>query len=282
MGRFLNRDEEFRVRLGGLHPRQATTGRLQLGRRTGQLTARAPAVGPHLPRATAHSGGSGGVGIVKAKYVPTYRASGLTQYLQKDTPEPGERLTAYIGRDGAGPAGQQAALFNGQSCVSEDEREAFVARSRHDPRLWHLIVSPPQADQLDMPLFVRRLMEQLTADTAISPDYLASIHRDTTHIHTHILLRGRDTQNHEFRLARDYLSHGLRTRVEAIASRHVELGLTREAMREEIAALRHRRVVTHEEAQQRVQDALAQWREGHANALAGRQRQQDRGQGMEL
>jgi hypothetical protein len=280
MGRFLNRNDEFRIRLGGLHPQPATGGRLQLGRRTSHFSTRPAAVGLHLPRATASSGGSAGVGIVKAKYVPTSRASGLTQYLQKDTPEASERLTSYIGREGAGPAGQHAELFNGHGPVSEQEREAFVARSRHDPRLWHLIVSPPHAAELDMPLFVRRLMEQFAADTSITPDYLASIHRDSAHVHSHFLIRGRDRENHEFRLDRDYLSHGLRMRTEHIANRQVQLGLVREAMREEVTAIRRSRVVSHDQAHERIQDALTKWREGHANAWAGRQRTEDHGIGI--
>jgi type IV secretory pathway VirD2 relaxase len=104
-----------------------------------------------------------------------------------------------------GPEGHKAELFGARGPVSEDERQRFVSRAQRDPRLWHLIVSPPAADKLDMPLVVNRLMEQFAADTGITPEWIASIHRDTEHVHSHILLRGRALDGSDFRIDRDYL-----------------------------------------------------------------------------
>jgi hypothetical protein len=154
-------DEGLHIRLRATH--QTTHiggGRLRLGRRAGQPAGRPKAVGVHLPRVTPAS--PAGVGIVKAKFVSAARAGGLSRYLEKDVPE---QVSNYIGRDGAEHEGHKAELFNAHGPVSEEQRQQFVARAQRDPRLWHVIVSPQQADKLDMPLVVNRFMEQVQADT---------------------------------------------------------------------------------------------------------------------
>jgi hypothetical protein len=102
-------DDELHIRLTTHAPQVHTPhiggGRLRLGRRAGQHQGRPKAVGVHLPRAT--SATPAGVGIVKAKFVSAARAGGLSHYLQKDVPD---KMSAYVGRDGAGPEGHKGVL----------------------------------------------------------------------------------------------------------------------------------------------------------------------------
>jgi type IV secretory pathway VirD2 relaxase len=235
--RIFDRDnDEFKVRLRSIRTTTIVKS-IRQGRRIGQHAGRPKAVGLHLPRATHVS--SAGVGIVKTKYVSAARTGGLSHYLEKDVPD---KMSAYVGRDRAGSEEHKAELFNERGSVSEDERQAFVSRAQRDPRLWHLIVSPPAADQLDMPRFVQSFMQHIEADTGLTLDYIASVHRDTEHVHSHLLVRGRAQYGVAFRFERDYLSHGMRIRAEEVAQRHLALGLNREPAIEQVTQVAHQRM----------------------------------------
>ena len=171
--------------------------------------------------------------IVKVGYMRASRVKGYAQYIERDgTAGPArdgttaaQGYSGYIGRAGAGADGQRAELFTrvGQAV----DREAFVTRSQGDPPAWTIIVSP--GNGLDMTRYVRELMTQVELDLGKKLDYIAATHRNTKYTHSHILMRGKDRDGHAFRLPREYLSHGLRTRATEIAHLFRELGYVRES-----------------------------------------------------
>jgi hypothetical protein len=212
--RIINHDGDLHVRLGG---RQGLGPGVRLPS-LGKTTTSRPAV----------------KAIVKVGYMRASRVKGYAQYIERDGtagPSPRDGTTAaqgysgYIAREGAGDDGQRAHLFTRVGQVVD--REAFVERSAKDPRAWTIIVSP--GNGLDMTRYVRELMAQVELDLGKRLEWIAATHRNTKYTHSHILMRGKDRDGKAFRLPRDYLSHGLRTRATEIAHLFRELGYVRES-----------------------------------------------------
>jgi hypothetical protein len=211
--RVIAHDDALQVRLGG---------RRDQGRGT-----RLPSVKGTAPRRTdIHA-------IVKVGYFRAGRVPGYLAYIERDgTAGPIARdgttavqgYSGYMAREGAGAHGQRAELFTraGQPV----DREAFVACSQGDPRAWTIILAPA-ANGLDMPRYTREFMCQVELDLGKRLEYLAACHFNTDHDHAHILLRGTDRDGREFRMRRDYISHGMARRAAEIATLYRELGRTR-------------------------------------------------------
>ena len=210
--RFINPDESLHVRLGG---RQGPGPGVKL---------------PSLGHTTAPRAGV--TAIVKVGYMRAGRVKGYTQYIERDgTAGPSrdgttaaQGYSGYIGRDGAGEDGQRAQLFTREGHTVD--REAFVNRSTKDPRAWTMIVSP--GNDLDMTRYVREFMVQVELDLGKRLDWLAATHRNTKYTHSHILMRGKDRDGRAFRIPRDYIKEGFRTRATEIAQLFRERGWVRE------------------------------------------------------
>jgi hypothetical protein len=171
--------------------------------------------------------------IVKVGYFRAGRVPGYLAYIERDgtagptardgtTAVPG--YSGYMAREGAGEHGERAELFTREGRTVD--REAFVTRSQGDPRAWTIIVAP-SANGLDMERYVREFMRQMEMDLGKRLEWLAAVHYNTLHDHAHVLLRGRDRDGREFRMRREYISHGLAQRAGEIAQLYRELGRTR-------------------------------------------------------
>jgi hypothetical protein len=282
MGRILGRhdDDIFRPRLGSGYPEPTHQTGL---RRLGGHRTKAVSRGRHLPMTPSAKGGdgtsSGGGGtssaqaVVKVKYMPAGRVSGYSQYMTKDTDDhqqgQGEGYSEYMTSHGGQSHEGKATLFTREEQVVD--LEAFIARSRGDPRAWTMILSPADGHRLDMERYTQQFVEQVERDLGTRIDWIAVVHTNTDHHHAHILLRGRDIEGREFRITRDYLSQGLRTRAIEIAQRHVELGLIREVDHTHVRA----REPVHDRQLSRVHGTRDTRHEGWTRAVEGRER--DRG-----
>jgi type IV secretory pathway VirD2 relaxase len=169
---------------------------------------------PRRPRTT--SGGP--KAIVKVGLIPAVRVS---------------RYATYMERDGVSAPGEGVEFFTRPG--ERVDRQAFIARSRGDPRAWTLIVSPG-VNGLDMTRLVREFMCQLELDLKGRPgtdphrlDWIAAIHYNTAHNHAHILLRGRDQAGREFRMSREHFCYGMAQRATEITALAKRLGWVREA-----------------------------------------------------
>lgn len=129
---------------------------------------------------------------------------------------------AYISRDGTPEQGGPGRVFD----RSQDEADprAFNARARQDERQFRWMISPQDVGEMqDLRQFTRTLMKQVERDLRREVDWVAASHYNTAHPHIHIAVRGGNPRTDELIIARRYLMHGLRHRVEeAITS---ELGL---------------------------------------------------------
>lgn len=126
----------------------------------------------------------------------------------------------YIQRDGVTREGEPGALYDANGETADGR--AFLARGDGDRHQFRFIVSPEDGQEYeDLRPLTRRLMSQMEVDLGTKLDWVAVDHFNTGHPHTHIMLRGKDADGADLRIAREYLSHGMRER----AAELVELDL---------------------------------------------------------
>jgi type IV secretory pathway VirD2 relaxase len=129
----------------------------------------------------------------------------------------------YIQRDGVEKDGSKGVLYNADGPAPAGAFEEPRIDEKHQFRL---IVSPEDADELDLTDYVRRLMTRAERDLGRKLEWAAVNHHNTDHPHAHIVIRGVDREGREVRLDRGYISNGLRWRAQEIATE--ELGPRRE------------------------------------------------------
>ena len=88
-----------------------------------------------------------------------------------------------------------------------------------DELLWRFIVSPEDADRLNLRDHVRELTSQMEHDLGTKLEWVAIDHHNTDDAHVHLLVRGVRDDGHKLEIDRDYLRAGIRTRSQEIATR---------------------------------------------------------------
>ena len=123
----------------------------------------------------------------------------------------------YIQRDGASREGEPGRLY---SAVGEEaDGRAFTERCSGDRHQFRFIVSAEDGAQYeDLRPLVRRFMTQMEEDLGTRLDWVAADHVDTSHPHTHIMLRGRDERGENLVIAPDYIKHGMRERLAGLVT----------------------------------------------------------------
>jgi type IV secretory pathway VirD2 relaxase len=125
----------------------------------------------------------------------------------------------YIERDGVERDGSKGVLYDAGGAV---DGRAFERTRPGEKHQFRLIVSPEDGAELDLTTYVRRLMATVERDVDRKLEWAAVNHHDTDHPHAHIVIRGVDRDGREVRLARAYISNGLRMRAQELATE--ELG----------------------------------------------------------
>jgi type IV secretory pathway VirD2 relaxase len=125
----------------------------------------------------------------------------------------------YIERDGVEKDGSKGVLYDAQGTVRARVFEQPRPGEKHQFRF---IVSPEDGSELDLTIYVRRLMATLERDIGRKVEWAAVNHFDTSHPHAHIIVRGIDRDGRELRIDRGYISGGMRWRAQELATE--ELG----------------------------------------------------------
>ncbi len=151
--------------------------------------------------------------IVKARVVrhrgAKFRSAPLAQHLR------------YLEREGVTRDGVDARMFD--RAGDQADGAAFAERCADDRHHFRFIVSPEDAGELaDLRAYTRDLMAHAERDLGTRLDWVAVDHWNTDQPHVHVLVRGRGDDGQDLVVGRDYISRGLRTRAEALAS--TELG----------------------------------------------------------
>lgn len=123
----------------------------------------------------------------------------------------------YLERDGTTREGEKGRLYGAEA--DGVSGKAFLERSEGDRHQFRFIVAPEDGDRYeDLKPLVRRLMTDMEEDLGTRLDWVAVDHFNTGHPHAHVIVRGKDERGHDLIIARDYITHGIRARAEAIVS----------------------------------------------------------------
>jgi type IV secretory pathway VirD2 relaxase len=205
--------------------------RPKIGRKPGPERERAPTFRGLMTRAMARQGGwkngPGGAAprrariAVRAPHELSRRCVIKSRYASMTGN--GRKLAkahlAYLERDGVERDGSRGQLYGRDGSF---DAEAFREPLKGEPRQFRFIISPEDADQLDLTEFARQLMSQVEKDTGRRLEWAAVNHHNTDNPHVHIVVRGLDGDGDEVRIDRRYIADGMRWRAQEIATR--ELG----------------------------------------------------------
>ncbi len=125
----------------------------------------------------------------------------------------------YIARDGVEKDGSSGVLYGADGPA---RRDAFEEPRRGEPHQFRIIVSPEDADELDLTAYVRSYMARVEKDMGQPLEWAAVNHYDTAHPHAHLVVRGVDRRGRQVRFDREYISNGMRWRAQELAT--LELG----------------------------------------------------------
>jgi type IV secretory pathway VirD2 relaxase len=127
----------------------------------------------------------------------------------------------YLSRPGAQ---QELSKGLGFNATREDiDMTASVrAWEKQDQLMWRFIVSPEDADRLNLRDHVRELTGRMESDLGTRLEWVAIDHHNTDDPHVHLLVRGVREDGRKLEIDRDYLRSGIRIRSQEIATR--ELG----------------------------------------------------------
>ena len=93
---------------------------------------------------------------------------------------------------------------------------------KSDELMWRFIVSPEDANRLNLRDHVRELVGAMERDLGTKLEWAAIDHHNTDDAHVHLLVRGVRENGRTLKIDRDYLRSGVRMRSQEIATR--ELG----------------------------------------------------------
>lgn len=224
----MRRDEDFRIRPGRMRDG---------GRRSG---ARARSFVGQVLRAANRAGGQGqglkasagsrfgrgrGAAIASALRNPNRRVAVKARVVRhhgaRYRAAPLDLHLRYLKREGVDREGRDARMFDAGSDAADDR--AFASRCKDDRHHFRFMVSPEDAGELEsLRETTRDLMAQAERDLGTRLDWVAVDHWNTDNPHVHVLVRGIADDGADLVISRDYISHGLRARAEALVS--LELG----------------------------------------------------------
>jgi len=125
---------------------------------------------------------------------------------------------------------------------------------KSDELMWRFIVSPEDADRLNLRDHVRELVGQMERDLDTKLEWVAIDHHNTDDAHVHLLVRGVRENGRPLEINREYLRSGLRIRSQEIATRELGPRLEPEMLRSRERAVRREQWTEIDRALQRKAD----------------------------
>ena len=192
------------------------------------------------------------VRVVKLRNAKSSVSRGHLAYLQRE----GAGVERAEGLEGSAElTPTRGQLYGPEEGVEIDGRD-FIVRSqesfdgRGDPHQFRIMISPEDGAELarvngdgtpNLKDTTRALMAQMEEDLGTRLDWVAVDHFDTAHPHTHIIARGVTHDGKGLNIAGEYISRGIRGRLEEELTRELgwksELAIQQE-MKREVAAMR--------------------------------------------
>jgi len=136
----------------------------------------------------------------------------------------------YLSRPGA-----QQEIARGLGFDSTREGIDMIATvkgwEKSDELMWRFIVSPEDANRLNLRDHVRELVGQMEHDLGTKLEWVGIDHHNTDDAHVHLLVRGVRENGRPLKIDRQYLRSGIRTRSQEIATRELGPRPEREMLR---------------------------------------------------
>nr|WP_314438855.1 DUF3363 domain-containing protein [uncultured Brevundimonas sp.] len=127
----------------------------------------------------------------------------------------------YLKREGVTRDGSATRMFDVAGDDADDR--GFADRCQDDRHHFRVVISPEDAAELtDLREYTRDLVRQMETDLGTRLDWVAVDHWNTDNPHVHLLVRGVTDTGADLVMARDYISHNLRSHAEELAQ--AELG----------------------------------------------------------
>lgn len=126
----------------------------------------------------------------------------------------------YLDREGTSKDNEKENFYDKEN--SDISRTDIEAVREGEPHQFRFIVSPEDAERLDLTDYTKSLMNQVETDLGRKLDWKAINHYNTDNPHTHIVVSGLDKKGEEVYIDKEYISNGMRNRASEIATR--ELG----------------------------------------------------------
>src|SRR5579862_3375594 len=208
-------DDEFEVNLGRIGDRKAKRATSYLRR----VREEAQKAGMRSRRASSFTGSRIGRGYAYGVTLTGHaRTTGKRRVVIKTrivrikaAPGAVRAHLRYVQRDGVTRDGQPGVLYDAGS--DRADGKTFTKRSAGDRHQFRFIVAPEDSAELsDLKAFIRDLMRQMEQDLGTKLDWVAADHFNTWRPHTHLAIRGKDDRRKDLVIARDYITHGMRTR----------------------------------------------------------------------
>jgi len=125
----------------------------------------------------------------------------------------------YLSREGAQREGERGRGFGASSNEVSLEDRLGAWQKAGDSRLWKVIVSPEQAQQLDLRAHARGLVAAMESDLGTRLEWAAIDHHNTAHPHVHLVVRGVRDDGRVLALPNAYVREGIRARSQELATR---------------------------------------------------------------
>jgi type IV secretory pathway VirD2 relaxase len=143
-----------------------------------------------------------------------------------------------------------------------------------DKLMWRFIVSPEDADRLNLRDHVRGLVSQMESDLGTKLEWVAIDHHNTDDEHVHLLVRGVRDDGKALEIDREYLRSGIRIRSQEIATRELGPRLEPEMLRARERTIHREQWTEIDRALQRTADSngVVSYERFHPNSDAARVR----------
>jgi type IV secretory pathway VirD2 relaxase len=125
----------------------------------------------------------------------------------------------YLSREGAQREGERGRGFDATSNEVSLEQRLGGWQKAGDSRLWKVIVSPEQAQQLDLRGHTRELVAAVESDLGTRLEWAAIDHHNTAHPHVHLVVRGIRNDGRVLAIPNRYVREGIRARSQELATR---------------------------------------------------------------
>jgi type IV secretory pathway VirD2 relaxase len=135
----------------------------------------------------------------------------------------------YLAREGAQREHGRGRGFNAEH---EDLDSVAIVREweRSDRLMWTFIISPEDAERIDLRQHTRELMAGMERDVGTALEWVAIDHHNTDDAHVHLLVRGVREDGRMLEIDREYLKHGIRELSEKLIERELGPRLEREVL----------------------------------------------------